>query len=164
MKRLSKINETYWSRMNRRAQGTLDRKEDRINVDDLNVVEFHKYLLDNYMVTYTCHGLNDIKDNPNEYILEIPILKYHNDKRYCYRLIYKYQKSKKDVHMSNMALNISYPYLLDVLKKEFNVEITTGFVFISPRDGSECTNSFCIKVIKTILKNAKEEDLLLAYK
>ena len=53
------------------------------------------------------------------------------------------------------------------MKKVFKVEdVDDGLhhTWITPLDGSKCTNSFYVKVIEFILKNEKIENLNLAHK
>ena len=60
-----------------------------------------------------------------------------------------------------------YPELFKKLKKSFNVrDMDDGLhhTWITPLDGSECNNSFCVKMIEFILKNADKDDLGLSHK
>ena len=138
------INETYWSRMNRRAQGTLDKKED--NLDLLDFDGFFKYVEDKYkdkvfniaqseahwQKYHSC--IVDIKDNVS-------------------LVIYVYDDAQKNSMTLFWDNTLNTDFLKEISKK-FDVNYRSGIrcLDIKPQNGQSCIKLY-IQFLDFVLDN-----------
>ena len=136
------IKESIWSDIQDRSSGEITRKEDDINL--LDIEGMCEYLNSHYRTKYT---LIVIDKKYNEMI--IPIV-YRSFPYYITVDFTKHHISVKDV------LFLVMPYLKDIIEKEFKLsKYETRFdqsirFRIEPKDGSETTNRFLLDVIDFI--------------
>jgi hypothetical protein len=158
------LNETYWSNMNRRSQGTLIRKEDDIN--NLDIDGLCKYIKDNYEFL------------TNE---EWPIYVFqdsHTSERTMFVLVFFYSGrtfpnvpvyitlNPVDVQFvpANMPGRNVIEYffddkLLDALKSSFDLvedDKDGRYYHINPLNGEKANNKFILKVLDTFAENSRD--------
>ena len=142
---MKKLSESIWTNINKRSEGNLKRKEDDIN--NLDRDGLYYYLTSIYKPTnvYIPIYVSEIFD-----MISVPFLLVHHQD--CVHLDFK----KNEV-------NIPYtsPYkvngLFSKLTKEFSIrsdsDTKPSLYIISPKDGSEVTNTFFIEVIDFLINN-----------
>ena len=147
------IGESIWADIYDRSTGETTRKED--SVDLLDPVDFFKYINDNYRTTYF-----NFRMLTDERSISVPMLKLANSCATCI----KYNYYNGYVHM-NIDFQKRYPDLYKNLTSNysFNIEkMSDNYtrLYLSPLDGSKCSNSFFIKVIDFIIKNEDDKNLV----
>ena len=144
------LNETYWSGMNRRAQGVQKRKEDDAN--KLDCEELCEYLRNLYNV-----GYDFVYNFANIDGINIKI--FENSVRYFRLLILDFNEPERLIALPNVpALKDSHLY--EVINDKFKLIVATpkGFtddkICIYPKDEStKIDNNFAISFIDFILDN-----------
>lgn len=169
MKKLSKINESMWGDIYRRNSGEVVRKEDDINILDIDT--FFEYLKEHYKVddNYSVYGDMFLHIRPDKQKgIFIP-----------YSGEIKKQRGQKVVSLSHIIIvnceiiEISesikdFPNLFKKLEEEFELHKNEDWrntnLGIYPKDGGEVNNSFFLKVIDFIIDNADKKQLVLKRK
>ena len=156
MKKLSKITESIWSDIQDRSAGDTVRKEDDINL--MNIEDFCDYLNDNYISedgyrTYRIYYVSKVLSIA--VLVDGPANFYSIKYDYGHNMIYL-----------NDEIEDCVPELCQKLKNNFKVvknrvsSIYTKFI-IYPSDGSECTNRFFVDVLDFIIKNGDKKRVIL---
>lgn len=185
MKKLSKINENVFDDMLKRGQDGVARREDDVDLFK-DIVDFLTYLQDLYAgkhhigisgaaqtlpymlcitVPYRLAGTKEVNGRTTFSFTEIKMV-YNNRKK-------KYLQIAFDVPEND-------PGFLDTVKSKYNVDkaepvgggtygigtimmrvgnFQAGEYCITPDDGEEITNSFCIGVIDFFLANVRNPEL-----
>ena len=145
MKKLSKITESIWSDMQDRSVGKTVRKEDDVNL--LDVQGFVEYLRNIYKnVDTEFYIFKDLND-----IITVPIFKTEPETWFI-----KYDCNKEEVYIWKHFLNkenklfdkLNDDYKLSFIRRHF-----TENVLIEPKT-SKSSNKFFIEIIDYILDNA----------
>jgi hypothetical protein len=165
MRKLSNITETYWSRMNRRSQGTLARKEDSVDLMDID--GFYDYLNKIYgtnppskilkynklnFILVPLFGINKAPLPPKRLGVE---LDYTNDGQYI---------SISDI------ITIYFPTIEEHLRNTFHIEDIPmsekrdKYLKVLPKDGKPASNTFFIKVIDFLLSEAGDKYTIILFK
>jgi hypothetical protein len=156
MKRLSNIEESIWSDIQKRSSGETIRKEDDVNL--LDITEFYKYLLDRYYILIN-PLVDRIKMSTSYNYIFTPIIHHPNHNDIIYGVYYSF-RFKNQVYIPQQFLDV-FPDLEDKIKSRFKIKIRytiTGIsVFIKNPDDSECTNKFYIDVIEFLMKNVDDK-------
>ena len=154
MKKLSNIEESHWSDMNRRSQGILKRKEEDVNILDLEGL--HSYIRNTYDYTtpLDIYILPIIPGARKEPELFIALTHCKHEDRSLY---YKENNSVFMIYDDVNALNC-----MDLLSQKYNAfykrgsKYTKSMVYISPKDNSKkIDNKFFLEVLDYILMNIK---------
>ena len=143
MRRFSKIMESAWGDMMRRSSGDIIRKED--DVDNMDPEKFKEYLKTLYKPLVDYAFISYV----SEAIL-VPIIRRDSNSSAWFT---------PDTGLITIGDDIANctPDLLNKLEHIYMIDEHTmklGKIYtITPKDGSEVTNSFFIEVINFLLKN-----------
>lgn len=143
MKKLSDINESVWGNISKRADGTMERKED--NVDNLSKKDLYDYL--NSIYKTIGHVIYYGEFNDGTQSIEIPLFEKG---RHTFYLIY----STNQDCISFADLSDFTPNLYKNLHKKFNacvVENNYGKHVIIKSE--KLTNRFVISIVDFIIEN-----------
>ena len=145
MRKFSEIMESAWGDMRKRSLGETIRKED--DVDNMNPETFKDYLeklykpLNPYAIIINTDG-----------IISVPIIRIDSNYSICFNTnVEKNGITITDdiINCVNGLLNkLEHIYMVD----EVDIQICKVYI-VSPKDGSEVTNSFFIEVVNFLLKN-----------
>ena len=145
----SNVNESIWSDMQERGTGDSVKKEDDVNLMDMD--RFVDYLRKIYDVKNCSAPIN----SGNKYII-LPILSY----QHAYRSLLLYpEKKRAQVRRTNYE---KWPEgIRDYLEDNYDVEMTLDekkdwMYFILPKNGEEANNRFFINLIDDILAHVDE--------
>ena len=145
----SNVNESIWSDMQERGTGDMTRKEDDVNLMDMD--RFVDYLRKIYDVKNCSAPIN----SGNKYII-LPVLSY----QHAYRSLLLYpEKKRAQVRRTNYE---KWPEgIRDYLDDNYDVEMTLDekkdwMYFILPKNGEEANNRFFINLIDDILAHVDE--------
>ena len=141
------VNESIWSNINKRSEGSIERKEDDINL--LDVKGFRDYLKKSY------NNLEDIPISCGDKYINVPVF-IHNHSR---RILLLYPEMKR----AQVRLQYYEQWPEDLRKyldENYNVEKSLDehrdwMYFIKSKDG-DGDNKFFIKLLDDILKNVKK--------
>ena len=135
------IKESIWSDMQDRSAGDKIRKEDDVNLLDIDGL--CDYLNKHYKRTTPFAFITNIGG-----ILSVPIIR--DTANNC--VMYNYKLEIKSVSIVYEIVN-QVDGLLNLLYDNFSIKEITGLYWLSPKDGSEITNKFFIDVIDFLLEN-----------
>lgn len=135
------ISESIWSDMQHRSAGDKIRKEDDVNLLDIDGL--CDYLNKHYKRTTPFAFITNIGG-----ILSVPIIR--DTANNC--VMYNYKLEIKSVSIVYEIVN-QVDGLLNLLYDNFSIKEITGLYWLSPKDGSEITNKFFIDVIDFLLEN-----------
>ena len=135
------IKESIWSDMQDRSAGETVRKEDDVNLLDIDGL--CDYLNKHYKRTTPFAFITNIGG-----ILSVPIIR--DTANNC--VMYNYKLEIKSVSIVYEIVN-QVDGLLNLLYDNFSIKEITGLYWLSPKDGSEITNKFFIDVIDFLLEN-----------
>ena len=145
----SNVNESIWSDMQERGTGDSVKKEDDVNLMDMD--RFADYLRKIYDVKNCSAPIN----SGNKYII-LPVLSY----QHAYRSLLLYpEKKRAQVRRTNYE---KWPEgIRDYLDDNYDVEMTLDekkdwMYFIFPKNGKEANNRFFISLIDDILAHVDE--------
>ena len=151
------INETYWSDMNKRSQGTRIRKEDNVNrLTSENMVDF---LNDRYGFYNDFQDFDIYSYNKNGVsTIHIPVASEDSVDNRCVEVKYKQGSSEIIQICLDTRVVEEVPVVLNALKNQFDVEIKkewgvvdfypVGYVY--PKGSKELSNKFLIEVLDFI--------------
>ena len=137
----TQIKESIWSDMQDRSAGDKIRKEDDVNLLDIDGL--CDYLNKHYKRTTPFAFITNIGG-----ILSVPIIR--DTANNC--VMYNYKLEIKSVSIVYEIVN-QVDGLLNLLYDNFSIKEITGLYWLSPKDGSEITNKFFIDVIDFLLEN-----------
>ena len=164
------IGESVWADIHKRSNGEQERKEDIINVNEMDPTEFYKYLIDTYETKDFPNYLYGIKMSSTFKYIDVPVLQCPDEDSIIYGIDYEFFTDNKRLTMSYFVEKY-FPELFAKMKEVYDVKSVTHAqaiynkkTTIKPLDGSECTNSFLINVIEFILKNGPKERIILSHK
>ena len=144
------IRESIWSDIQDRNSGEVTRKEDNINLLDIDV--FFDYLINHYDTTYPKNSLDNINlqlmgylDSPGiEDLIYMNILHFSD---------------VPELHITNYKLRFTSSQLYRKMCKKFHLEKVSNRIYtdiqVTPKEG-EFNNSFIIEVIEFIIDNMDE--------
>ena len=135
------IKESIWSDMQDRSAGDKIRKEDDVNLLDIDGL--CDYLNKHYKRTTPFAFITNIGG-----ILSVPIIR--DTANNC--IMYNYKSEMKAVSIMDEIVS-QVDGLLNLLYDNFSIKEITGLYWLSPKDGSEITNKFFIDVIDFLLEN-----------
>ena len=137
------INESMWGDIHRRNSGESVRKED--DVDLLGIDGFYDYLQKHYECTASFF------DNSDNGVILVPLYIMDNHRGYSHLYI-SYDEGLNNI--SDIRFR-SLNYISKVLK-EHNLKLAKSgpFTMVSPEDGGQIDNKFCLKVIDLIISTA----------
>ena len=157
IEKMNSLKESIWSDMQDRGTGELIKKED--DVDHMDKDRFFEYLKDCY--EYQMSTIQNTRNNG----IYIPVFNPDPASAGSLALYVHYPE-----HLTIPEIRIKIPSLekaqkiekiirnnydvVDVPKKTW---LDEPYMIISPKDGSEVTNSFCLSVIDFLLDVAKKE-------
>lgn len=145
MRKLSKIDESSWGDMRKRSSGEIIRRENDVNLLDRDGL--YDYLTSHYKNT---NSFDPIYNSETFNTIKVPFL---------------IQGGSDGVYLSFEENEVSIPYsspykvkgLFSKLADEFSLKTDSktghSWYIISPKDGSEVTNTFFIYVIDFLLDN-----------
>ena len=135
------IKESIWSDMQDRSAGDKIRKEDDVNLLDIDGL--CDYLNKHYKRTTPFAFITNIGG-----MLSVPIIRgtVHN----C--VWYSPESEIKEVSIEDGMIS-QVDGLLNLLYDNFSIKEITRLYWLSPKDGSEITNKFFIDVIDFLLEN-----------
>ena len=138
---MRKLSESIWSDMQDRSAGDTVRKEDDVNLLDIDGL--CDYLNKHYKRTTPFAFITNIGG-----MLSVPIIRgtVHN----C--VWYSPESEIKAVSIGDGMIS-QVDGLLNLLYDNFSIKEITGLYWLSPKDGSEITNKFFIDVIDFLLEN-----------
>ena len=150
MKKLSNIlNESLFGNMSNKGRGETVKKEDDINHMDIH--EFWEYLCNTYE---SINPNRDIIGSPMDNIISMPF--FMKNELIMYILWIEFNGHKIEcISLPDVTVS-KYDGIEDV----FNLEGYSGDetrICVSPKDGSEITNSFAVKVIDYLLDQAIDD-------
>ena len=153
MKKLSDINESHWSEMNRRSQGITFRKED--DIDFMDAKRLYQYVISKYKTLpgYTAYKITEING-----IIDCNPIIFSEKNFNTYKLRYM---GIDDLHpkiLIEMKIG-RCKNVLNVLKENFKVEeyhimpsFEPDWYRLKPLDGDkQTTNRFYLKVLDTFI-------------
>ena len=137
------IKESVWSDIQDRSSGEVVRKEDDVNL--LGIDGFYDYLQKHYECTASFF------DNNSNGIILVPLYIMDNHRGYSHLYI-SYDEGLNNI--SDIRFR-SLDYISKVLK-EHNLKLAKSgpFTMVSPEDGGQIDNKFCLKVIDLIISTA----------
>ena len=158
------LNETYWSNMNRRSQGTLTRKEDDIN--NLDIDGLCKYIKDKYeFITNEPWPVYVAKEAKTD-IPYLFVLLFHDSGRtisnipaYIYFNPVDIQFVPANMPGRNVIEYFRDDKLLDALKSSFDLvedDKDGRYYHINPLNGEKANNKFILKVLDTFAENSRD--------
>lgn len=152
MKKLSNINESVWGDMRKRAEGFDDRKEDKVNLNNLDMKNFKDYLESHYEPT----GDFDNYLSYNQIFTTVSILAFGVED--SIGMSYFHLSLHKNVADYTLSINRTAQLLniFELLKKEYVMEDSkhSWDYVIKPKKG-EVDKKFFIEVLKFILSNTQ---------
>jgi hypothetical protein len=153
MKKLSNIlKESVWADIHKRSNGDTIRKEDDIN--HMDSYEFWEYLHDTYI---SQHPNRDTIDYPIDGAIAMPFFMKSDLMMYMLWIEFNDFNNHKIECISLPDRTVSK---YDGIEDVFNLEGYSGDetrICVCPKDGSEITNSFAVKVIDYLLDQAVDD-------
>jgi hypothetical protein len=162
MKRLSKIDESVWADIHKRSNGSQERKEDDINVMDMDM--FFEYLQGLYKPTMPTYNVVIYHDVPRTMIL-VPISingLYSSGSVSYVSLELDKVSDKKIVTLDIRSLHRLPEGCEYKLKEMYKIKYMSdspkrqAHIIINPKDSSDVTNKFYIEIIDFMLDNIKD--------
>jgi hypothetical protein len=147
-----KITESIWSDIQDRSSGETVRKEDDIN--HMDIYEFWEYLHNTYI---SKHPNRDVIDYPMDDAISMPFFMKSDLMMYMLWIEFNDFNSHKIECISLPDVTVSK---YDGIEDVFNIEGYSGDearICVCPKDGSEITNSFAVKVIDYLLDQAVDD-------
>lgn len=157
------VDESVWSDIHKRSNGSKERKEDDINLLDNSAL--CDYLNSQYKTLLSYDEIEyDKYQNHKDYIdyVKLPVFKYVDT--YSHLYLNKNKDGNKNIHLNVRDIDIFkkiFPNFIDVLTSKFSINIEThekswhwSIIKISPKDGSPVTNTFFIEVLDELIKFA----------
>lgn len=141
------VGESVWGDIRRRGNGTTVKKEDDIELLDRDGM--YDYILDHYQETKYLIQSKPFKSS--DYI-SIPLFFYGNTIYPCY-IKFRQDNGRPKEFTIGASIKICEQFI-DKLKEFCLIDDNGGFgmVKVFPKEGN-ITNSFCLKVLDTILEN-----------
>ena len=153
----NEIFESVWGDIRRRGNGEEVKKEDDINTLDIN--GFYEYLSN-------LEGVKVYIDGNHKDYISIDDIIISATKRKKLFLVMEYSSETEKMITLPYSFSKDYENIYDKMLEEYSLEIpefntpdeeddalNTGFIEITPRDGSEVTNKFFLDVLNFILVN-----------
>lgn len=151
---MKKLSESVWTDIHRRSNGTQIRKEDDINL--LDIEGLGQYIIDHYRIAD-----QDIfyRDNHDGTCIGLSIfyLKLENDDLL---LEYFYNDNYKEMVITTYrGIQKYFPDMFYKMKKEYRIYDTEtpegrmALYGISPKDGREVDNKFFLEILDFIIDN-----------
>ena len=147
-----KVTESIWSDIQDRSSGETVRKEDDIN--HMDIYEFWEYLRDTYI---SQHPNRDTIDSPIDGAIAMPFFMKSDLMMYMLWIEFNDFNNHKIECISLPDVTVSK---YDGIEDVFNIEGYSGDetrICVLPKDGSEITNSFAVKVIDYLLNQAVDD-------
>ena len=147
MKKLSRINEGLWDGIVDRGTTGKKRKEDEINIDALDKIEFAEYLNNTYKFVDENHLVMEQTSNG----LAFPLFRYNTS---WFRL---YISMMRD-GVTRLAINryrLDDMDFFDAVSSKFELKKDDFSGIIVTKDG-KVSNSICIELINTVLLNTED--------
>ena len=159
------ISESIWSDIQDRSSGETIRKED--DIDLLDIEGLYDYIDSHYKQSEKGNAFGRKQVRVNNETLSVPVLMDYSgmDNPQTLYLSIKHLNTEKYISISP-ALKDWAPDLYDFLKYHFNFTdvikkqgniITSHYIKIKPKDGSEVTNTFFISLIDFLLERVKDK-------
>ena len=149
IEKITDVKESIWSDIQDRSSGETVRKEDDIN--HMDAYEFWEYLHDTYI---SQHPNRDTIDYPIDGAIAMPF--FMKNDLMMYMLWIEFNNNKIEcISLPDVTVS-KYDGIEDV----FNLEGYSGDetrICVCPKDGSEITNSFAVKVIDYLLDQAVDD-------
>ena len=159
------ISESSWGEMRKRSSGEIIRKED--DIDLLDIDGLYDYIDTHYKLSAKGNAFGGKKQvKVNDETLSVPVLMDYSgrDNPQTLYLSIKCLNTETYISISPILKNWApdlYDFLkyhfsfTDVIKKQGNV-ITSHYIKIKPKDGSGVTNTFFISLIDFLLERVKD--------
>jgi hypothetical protein len=160
------IKESIWSDIQKRSAGETVRKED--DIDLLDIDGLYDYIDTHYKLSEKGNAFSGKKQvKVNDETLSVPVLMDYSG-RYNPQTLYLSIKCLNTETYISISPSLKdwapdlYDFLkyhftfTDVIKKQGNV-ITSHYIKIKPKDESEVTNTFFISLIDFILERVKDK-------
>ncbi len=151
LKKVSGVTESFWGDVHKRSRGDEIRKEDDIN--HMDIYEFWEYLHNTYI---SQHPDRDVIDYPIDGAISMPFCMKNELNMYMLWIEFNDFNNHKIERISLPDVTVSkYEGIEDV----FNLKGYSGErrICICPKDGSEITNLFAVKVIDYLLDQAVDD-------
>ena len=141
------VNENLWADLQDRSSGEVVRKEDDVNL--LGIDGFYDYLQKHYKCT------SSFFDKSGNGVITVPLYIMDNHQGFSHLYISYYDEGLNINNVSDIRFR-SLDYISKVLK-EHNLKLAKfgPFTMVSPEDGGQLDNRFCLKVIDLIISTAK---------
>ena len=147
------IRESIWADMEDRGTGDMVKKED--DVDQMSLETFYEYMKGKYKTLYY-HDPIEYNDS-NQYIA-IPIFKHENTYSFLNYVVNSETYIEFDIKFIK-KINSKAPQIVKGLRDNFSVEMKDSQAYqwteirITPKDGSEITNSFVLQVTDNLIES-----------
>lgn len=147
---MKKLSESIWSDIQKRSSGETVRKEDEINLLDLEGL--YEYILSHYEIKHTY---------PQPFLrntyFTIPLI---IESTAVYRISIHFPTNKKIEQIFLHTYEKSCGDAIDYLKKQYDLDINPDKgINIKPKNG-DLTNTDCLNVIDIIIANVDEPFLI----
>jgi len=161
MKRLSKIDESVWVDIHKRSNGSQERKEDDINVMDMDM--FFEYLQGLYKPTMSTYNVVIYHVPRTMILVPISINGLYSSGSVSYvSLEFDKVSDKKIVTLDIRSLHRLPEGCEYKLKEMYKIKYMSdspkrqAHIIINPKDSSDVTNKFYIEIIDFMLDNIKD--------
>lgn len=158
------IKESIWSDMQDRSTGEKIRNED--DIDLLDIDGLYDYIDTHYKQSAKGDAFGRKLVKVNDETLSVPVLMDYSGKDFPQTLYLSIKHLNTETYISiSPALKDWAPDLYDFLKYHFTLEdvikkqgivISSQYIKIKPKDGSEVTNTFFISLIDFLLERVKD--------
>lgn len=163
------ISESIWTDMQKRSSGEDIRQED--DIDLLDIDGLYDYIDTHYKQSAKGNAFFERKQvRVNNETLSVPVLMDYSGKDNPQTLYLSIKHLNTETYISiSPALKDWAPDVYDFLKYHFTLEdaikkqgkiITSHYIKIKPKDGSEVTNTFFINLIDFLLERVKDRRIL----
>lgn len=158
------IGESTWGEMRRKSSGETIRKED--DIDLLDIDGLYDYIDTHYKQSAKGDAFGRKQVKVNDETLSVPVLMDYSGRDLPQTLYLSIKCLNTETYISiSPALKDWAPDLYNFLKYHFTLEdvinkqgnvISSQYIKIKPKDGSEVTNTFFISLIDFLLERVKD--------
>ena len=159
------LNESVWGDIRKKSLGKEERKED--DIETLSPRGLYEYILSYYRA---CGGVplkKSVRISPSDNVIEVDVYERKHEKEGGFKLDLEfYSQGHKAVKLGpdglRSNLDMVDTWLLNELKdfaevKRFDADkFYNSYFLISPKDGSETTNKFFLRVLDYLIDAKKD--------
>ena len=162
---MKKLSESVWGNIRRKSLGQEVRTEDDVN--RLRFDDFYDYITERYKFEVKPYFNKDSKS-----MFMLPLFWIDKEKNQSEAFIFFQNDNIKHLRVTP-ELEKGYEHLYDIIKEKYSIQTYNPnqtyisrdkLNIISPKDGSETTNAFCLEVFDFILENVDDKETLMVEK